>query len=1801
MKGKCRKITLTSILFMFFITISMSLNVRAEDTNAGDITVLDDGTVVQAYSDITGFRSSGTYTKPDAPSEYSSYIFSGWYLDENGAKALTENEANNTKSGAYAKFVPKDVLSIKAQVSANLLNPDTEDDATGAIRFVTTVDSKKYSKVGFIFDIDGGTQDYEVANEYVYTELFAVDPVTGEKGEVEKITPEETFCSLSKYFKTCTFYNIPQSQYDVKITATPFWVTVDGTYVEGVTDTKTINDGKISGWAYVSTEGSDDNPGTEEKPYATLNKALEKVKDGGVVCVLDEYVADSTFVWEDHAEKKPIYITGGKIDFSVLETVEINDAVTFTGTELNFYPYTSASNSAAIFANGNKLKIDEDVTFTKDVIIRVYGGANGSSVASTDVTLLAGNYIRIFGGGIVSTEINVEGTAKLYIAGNVNNTTTSITSPAIYGGGNTGTIKNTDVYIGGYANNNATKVSIYGGSYAGTVTENTNVTIEGNAKFLNTYGGGFGKANVEGTANVTIGGTVNVPSASVYGASVHKTNAGTVNDTNVIIKDDAIVKTVYGGGASSTTTLNNNMKVTGIARVKIMENAQVESVYGGGYYSKTENTFVNILGGTISNKLYGGSNGAAVTGKSVVKISPDATIPSDNDSVYAVSTVATTTGQGIFIVNDYENNDNLSNIRATDSSGVKTYDYLVRTSKGGDVDVVGNTLCIKPAEGFKATVTDSIESETKEYTSESNHTLPSFTDEVSQITITVDFERMTPATVYISEDGSDDGLGTSNEPYATLNRAIEEVKGGGTVYVMDEYVVDSEFAWENHSDTGMIYITGDILDFSAISSTINIYDAVTFTDIKLNFAEGVSVFANGNTFKIDENVTYTSEEPIKMYGGANGSAVASTDVTLLAGNYSRIFGGGVVSSGTNVEGTAKLYIAGNVNNSVDDTNVAFYGGGEKGTIGSTDVYVGGKSNKDATDVAIYGGGYNETIEGDTNLTIERNANFKLAYGGGYRATISGTANITIGGDVSATEATVYGGTYYTSNAYSVKNTNVHIKDNAKVGTLYGGGRNKVKVTGTTNVKITDNAEIGTLYGGSNTGATENTSVEILGGTITEKIYGGSNGNTVTGTTTVKISPNAVIPDVADSIYSVSNTTADTETGIFIINDYRNNDNKYLIAASNYTEGISPYDYRVDVSSGGTVNVVDGKLSIQPDEGFKAVVTDSVDSDTAEYETVATHNLPTLSTDETQIIITVDFEKIESEVIYLSEDGSDAEGDGTEGKPYATLNYALSQADNGDTISVVNIYTVDSPSDSWVAHGKDVTITGGTLDFTTDASYKTVNIQDAVTFSGIHLKFNEETSIYANGNRFKIDSDATVSGVLLVYGAGNGGTVDSTDVTLLSGDYKRVFGAGVNATINGNTNLHISGDVNKTREFASNSFVIYGAGNKGTVKGNTNVYVGGNVNSELNLTASDVARTVLYGGSSRGTVEGSTYVTVEGNAQFSYIYGGGQRGTISGDTNVTIRGTVNSSMDNWTDITDHDAYASVYGGSLVDGSNDATTVGNTNVTVDGDAQFMYIYGGNRCTDVDYATASTIESTNVTITENSDASRIMSVYGGGYLDETGNTKVVINAGEIQQIFGGCRSASVNGNTDVQVLGGTVTRRIYGGCYNDFDEDTTTWESSHYVTGYTNVTIDEAADIALTYRTTKYGIEVKSDNSIYATSRYSSDYSSEVNQEVGVFIFSNYTNDEDINNIGYTDGIASNVYKNYFSNTTHHYLIKATAGGFVCSENGTLNIIPDEGYTATVSYGDSSTVFITQGTYALPTDVTLPLEITVTFEKN
>ena len=100
--------------------------------------------------------------------------------------------------------------------------------------------------------------------------------------------------------------------------------------------------------------------------------------------------------------------------------------------------------------------------------------------------------------------------------------------------------------------------------------------------------------------------------------------------------------------------------------------------------------------------------------------------------------------------------------------------------------------------------------------------------------------------------------------------------------------------------------------------------------------------------------------------------------------------------------------------------------------------------------------------------------------------------------------------------------------------------------------------------------------------------------------------------------------------------------------------------------------------------------------------------------------------------------------------------------------------------------------------------------------------------------------------------------------------------------------------------------------------------------------------------------------------------------------------------------------------------------------------------------------------------------MSMYGAGRNADMhcdANTK--ITGGQFEQVFGGSERANLTGHVDLRLLGGEVTRRIYGGSYND--------GTSYKISDGIVLTL---GDVNVSYTSSN------ADKGIYARSRYRGD---------------------------------------------------------------------------------------------------------------
>ena len=170
-----------------------------------------------------------TAPKPSANlgEAYKDWIFAGWYTDANCTTTVGKTVTEGTY---YAKYVPSEVLSAKCQVSAET----TDTSPTSQLRIVSTVDSLKYSKVGFDIVFNNKTIQYSTSK--VFSKIEAATD-----GVAYGFSPN-IFDLQSEYFITATLINIKNENFDEGFLIKPYWVTKDGTKVYGVSRYARVED-----------------------------------------------------------------------------------------------------------------------------------------------------------------------------------------------------------------------------------------------------------------------------------------------------------------------------------------------------------------------------------------------------------------------------------------------------------------------------------------------------------------------------------------------------------------------------------------------------------------------------------------------------------------------------------------------------------------------------------------------------------------------------------------------------------------------------------------------------------------------------------------------------------------------------------------------------------------------------------------------------------------------------------------------------------------------------------------------------------------------------------------------------------------------------------------------------------------------------------------------------------------------------------------------------------------------------------------------------------------------------------------------------------------------------------------------------------------------------------------------------------------------------------------------------------------------------------------------------------------------
>ena len=173
--------------------------------------------------DIAPYRSGDVYTAPKPTEEgYEDWIFAGWFKEQNEDNAI----ASTTKTGTrWAKFVPAEVLSVKCQVADGT---EAGQEGNSKMRIVSSIDSKRYNKVGFDIVVEGREKPIHYESASVAKSIVARN-----EGVDYNYSPN-IFDLKSNYFITVTINNIPSDYFDNGFYIKPYWVTKDNTKVYGI-------------------------------------------------------------------------------------------------------------------------------------------------------------------------------------------------------------------------------------------------------------------------------------------------------------------------------------------------------------------------------------------------------------------------------------------------------------------------------------------------------------------------------------------------------------------------------------------------------------------------------------------------------------------------------------------------------------------------------------------------------------------------------------------------------------------------------------------------------------------------------------------------------------------------------------------------------------------------------------------------------------------------------------------------------------------------------------------------------------------------------------------------------------------------------------------------------------------------------------------------------------------------------------------------------------------------------------------------------------------------------------------------------------------------------------------------------------------------------------------------------------------------------------------------------------------------------------------------------------------------------
>lgn len=232
-KNKMMKCVVTGVMTVAILLSGIVISPK--DAKEAKAVALTEDKV--GYDEFTGKDFKELYgAQPKKAPTKEGYLFAGWYFDE-GTNVIKETNSDSIQDGdtVYAKFVPAYVLSVKSQNYADTTESANKTNTT-TTRVISTVDNLLYGEVGFSGLVNG--KEFEIKTTKVWDTLSV-----GKTGNTKEYGPDKVFGEVSDYYFVLNIQNIPEAQWAEQMYVRPYWVTEDGTKVQGLGKYVYVEDG----------------------------------------------------------------------------------------------------------------------------------------------------------------------------------------------------------------------------------------------------------------------------------------------------------------------------------------------------------------------------------------------------------------------------------------------------------------------------------------------------------------------------------------------------------------------------------------------------------------------------------------------------------------------------------------------------------------------------------------------------------------------------------------------------------------------------------------------------------------------------------------------------------------------------------------------------------------------------------------------------------------------------------------------------------------------------------------------------------------------------------------------------------------------------------------------------------------------------------------------------------------------------------------------------------------------------------------------------------------------------------------------------------------------------------------------------------------------------------------------------------------------------------------------------------------------------------------------------------------------